>query len=283
MTSTRPTASIVPLTTHASMLSASGCRRVSAVGRTVTRRSLFVCGCSARRRAATTLDVGACLFDRRPAREARLDEQPALASPIEPRRARRRRHDLVDPGRLDLFRKADGHPDFRREHRNHAGERVVEHADDRELLTTDAERASDRGRFAAELPLPVPVRQHHRARCVRRVVFGEKRAAQARRDAERREVVAGDDFAEHQPRAIAAADAQRTWASSRRRRRTRPSARGSRGCRAGNWSSRCRRRRRSCRGRRAATARAPAAAGAAARPRRQRWPYCSQSRRRGTG
>ena len=179
---------------------------MSAVGRTVTRRSLFVCGCSARSRAATTSTLArACSTDVSP-REPRLDEQPSLAAPIEPRRAGRRRDDLVDAGRLDLFGEAHRHPDFRREHRHHAGERIVEDADDRELLAANAERASDRRRFAAELAPPIPVRQHHRARRVGRVVFGEERAAEAGGDAERREVVAGDDFAEHQPRAVAAAD-----------------------------------------------------------------------------
>ena len=260
------------------MRSASGWSRVSAVGRTVTRRSLFVCGCSARRRADDDLNRGARLLDRRVARQPRLGEQPPLPATIDPRRARRRGHVLVDAGRLDLLGEAHRHPDLWREHRHHAGERVVEHSDDCELLSTNAERAPDGGGLAAKLPLPVPIRQHHRPRGSGASSYGRKRPAQACRDAERREVVGGDDLAEHQPRAIAAARRRRTWASSRPRPRTPVSRRDSPGCRAGNWSSRYRRPRRSCRCRPAAMARAPEAAGGAAHRRPRRWPYCTLSR-----
>ena len=57
------------------------------------------------------LHVGARLLDRSVTGQPSLGEQPALPATIDPRRARRRGHALVDAGRLDLLGEADGHPE----------------------------------------------------------------------------------------------------------------------------------------------------------------------------
>jgi hypothetical protein len=130
-----------------------------------------------------------------------------LTSAIDARGSSRRGNHLVDTDGLDLFSESHRHPDLRRQQRNHAGERVVEHPDDRELLTANAEALAEHAGVGPELALPVSIRQNDGSRCRRGVVCGLKCSPQARSDPERREVVAGDDFAEHQARAVAAADA----------------------------------------------------------------------------
>ena len=153
------------------------------------------------------IDPGVRLLDRYTGSEPALDEEPALAAAIDTRGSCGRGDGLIDAHGLDLFRESHGHPDLWRQKRHHAGKAIVEHADDRELLTANAEALAERAGVRAKLALPVAIRQNHRSRCRRGVVFGLKRSPQARRDSQRREVVAGDHFAEHQARAVADADA----------------------------------------------------------------------------
>lgn len=65
---------------------------------------------------------GLRLGDFDPGLEPSLQEQEALATPLEPRAAGRGGHCVLDPGRLHLLDVDHRQPQLGREHRQHAGE-----------------------------------------------------------------------------------------------------------------------------------------------------------------
>ena len=132
-----------------------------------------------------------------------LEEQPALAAPIEPGGAGRRRHDVLDARRLDFLDPRDRRPHLGLQHRHHAGERRRRDADDRIGLPVDQQRAAEHAGIAGVVALPEAVGNDRRPRRARSVVVGQQRPAERRLHAEHLEVVAAHDFAERHPRAIA--------------------------------------------------------------------------------
>ncbi len=76
-------------------------------------------------------DVGVGLLRGHAGLQPALHEHPAEAAPLEARLADRRRHRVVDAGRLDFFDVLNGQPQLRRQQRHDAGERLRRDADDR--------------------------------------------------------------------------------------------------------------------------------------------------------
>jgi hypothetical protein len=146
------------------------------------------------------------LFDADALLQASGDEHPAVPPPLQPRLRARRRDGIDDPGRLDFVHVRRRHPHLGREDGQHTGELARRHADDRVRLSAQADRLADRVARGAELTLPVAVRHDRDAVRARPIVARLERAAERRVDPEDLEVVAGDDFAECQPRPIPVAD-----------------------------------------------------------------------------
>ena len=138
--------------------------------------------------------------------QAAAHEHPAVGAALEPVAAGRRRNRVVHADRLGFERRVDGHPQLGRQYGDHAGEARRRDPDDREPAAADANRPADDVGSGPEIAPPVAIRHHRHARRADHVVLRTDRAADRRRDAERAEVVAGDDLAEREPRTAVEVD-----------------------------------------------------------------------------
>jgi hypothetical protein len=132
----------------------------------------------------------------------RLARACSMVAAIEARGAGRRRNRVVHSHRLDVQRRRDRHEELRREHRHHAVEPARCDADDRVGGAANVDEPANHIGRRAELAGPVAVRHHHDPRRARRVVGRHKRPPDRGRNAEHREVVAGDDLAHRQARPV---------------------------------------------------------------------------------
>ena len=148
------------------------------------------------------IEVRPRLFEGDAGFQAPFHEQPSVAASIQASRSRGRLGHVVHAHRLDLHRRRNGNPQIRREDRRHAAEPSRRDADDRVLIAAELQRAADDRRAGAELASPVLIRNHRHPGRRRRIVLGHERAADRSADAEHAEVVAGDDLAEGQSRAV---------------------------------------------------------------------------------
>ena len=87
-------------------------------------------------------------------------------------------------------------PEIPAKRRHHPCEPFRGHADDRERLIVERDRAADGVGGRPESARPIGMRQHHHRSGAGAIVGGRKDAAAGRGDAEDREVVAADDFPE---------------------------------------------------------------------------------------